>query len=132
MFLDRVFHFTIITQHEDVLIIGLHEITLTGNLLHRLRISVQLTDASLITTIIGIVFLRLLLQLIDALHILKMAPETVIIEKADDDNTCNSHDGILEEQRMPHPKQERLYTIESFHIFVICLQRYKILLIHNS
>jgi hypothetical protein len=61
-----------------------------------------------------------------------MAPEAIIIEETDNSYTRNGDNGILEEQRMPYPEQERLYTIESFHIFVICLQRYKILLILNS
>ena len=114
MFLDWVFHFTIIAQHEDVFIISLHEITLTGNLLHRLRISVQLTDPRLITTIIGIIFLRLFLQLFDALHILKMAPEAVIIEEADNDHTDDSDNGILEEQRMPYAEQEYIVSARKY------------------
>ena len=92
----------IITQHVDVLIVGFHEIPFTGNLLHRLRILVQLTYLSLISLVGGIVLVDFLLQLADTTLVLEVIPDTVLIEEAHDKHTQQTDQRIFQSLRTPH------------------------------
>ena len=91
----------VIAQYKDILVVGFHEITLTGDLLHRLRIGLQLPDLRLIALEFSVVPLRLLRQFVDTLEILDVTPDTVLVKEADNQYTSDTHHRIFQELRPP-------------------------------
>ena len=79
---DRFRSTVVVTKDENILIVGLHEITFTGNLLDSFRISVELLYLSLVTTELGIIPFLLRRQLINALEVLDMTPHAVVVEES--------------------------------------------------
>ena len=79
---DRFRSTVVVTKDENILIVGLHEITFTGNLLDSFRISVEFLNLSLVTTELGIIPFLLRRQLINALEVLDMTPHAVVVEES--------------------------------------------------
>ena len=91
----------VIAQHEDILVVGFHEIALAGYPLHRLRVGLQFPDLCLIALEGSIVSPRLFRQLINTLEVLDVTPYAVLIKEANDQHTGYAHHRILQKLRAP-------------------------------
>ena len=108
----------IVAQHVNVLIVGLHEITLAGNLLHCLRVFIQLTDLRLVTLVCGIVLVNLLFQLADTTLVLEVIPDTVLVEESHNEHAQQDDHRIFHGLRTPYFQGENFDIIHYFHKFV--------------
>ena len=78
--------FFIVTKHEDVLVIGFHEIALTGNLCHRPWVAAQVAQLLGVGFVDGLILGYLLLH-VGYLHVkLHAAHETVLVDKTNENH----------------------------------------------
>ena len=88
--------FLIVTQYEHVLIVSLHKITLTGNLLNSLCIAIEGTNLLLVLMVAFGLLFYLVLQVADTLLVAYMTPDAVLIDKTYEDNSYQGHHDILQ------------------------------------
>lgn len=93
--LVRLYRTLIRAQHIDILVVSLHEIMLTSDLLYRLAIGLQALEQLRISLVLGVVFVDLVLKGVYLKFILHALHEAILVEETHDGNAQHNHYQIL-------------------------------------
>ena len=95
LYLVAVYSLRIRAEDEDVLVVGFHEVALTGNLLDSLRMQSQLTQFTGGSLVSLVIHFYLVVELADSQPIPHMHQQAVLIEKAYQGDTDHDRDQVF-------------------------------------
>jgi hypothetical protein len=118
----------VIAQHKDILVVGLHKITLTGYLLNQLGVPIQLLYLCLVVLVLFRQTVYLILQLTDMLTVHHVFPHAVLVKKSNESDGYHCHQDVFQTTDMVETEEQILNLLHLFLSFRV--QSYEIN--HNS